>query len=102
MAAKKKMVRDRAGMYIDLEGTIPEVIKRLQELQRQAKAIKKDIFLSSEPRQYENGYELTVMENRLETDKEFDRRVALEIQAAAAREERERREFERLSKKFKQ
>ena len=67
----------------------------------------RDVYFSVESYGYDGGKELKLRERRLETDKEYDRRMAEEKKAKeakkkskAAQEARELAEYERLRKKF--
>jgi hypothetical protein len=81
---------------IDLDGPIDDVIVRLQNIQEKYKdyagvRIEADYG-------YEGGYTYDLQ--RLETDEEYERRLAKEAERVREREEREKAEYERLKAKF--
>jgi hypothetical protein len=60
-----------------------------------------------QPYGHDGGVEIVLLETRLETDKEYDRRIKAEqkeeelLKAVKAKtDEKERKEYERLKKKF--
>ena len=81
---------------LDLEGPIDEVIVRLQNIQEKYKdhagvRIEADYG-------YEGAYRYNLQ--RLETDEEYEQRLAKEAERVREREEREKAEYERLKAKF--
>jgi hypothetical protein len=97
----KKMIKEIVNEFIELEGSIEDVIKRLKEeeeyyLQRGYR----NIQLEKEYLAYEEGSQLVLMGKREETDQEYKRRLQAEKIKKEKIEKREKEEFERLKKKF--
>jgi hypothetical protein len=59
-----------------------------------------EIRLSLESSDWDRGDKLKIIAETLETDEEYNKRVVLMAAQEAARLERDRKEFERLSRKF--
>ena len=101
MKKKKKMTKEIINEFIDLEGSINDVIKRLKE--EEEYYIQKgyeDIQLEKEYLAYEDGSQLVLTGEREETDIEYERRLQAEKIKKERIEKREKEEFERLKKKF--
>lgn len=86
------------------EGTIPEVIARLQEMQdkypgRTLKLSYESYYHSYDPTEY---HHYLVKETRLETDAEVAKRIAEDAARQAEWDAKDRAEFERLRDKFKE
>jgi hypothetical protein len=81
---------------IDLEGPIDDVIVRLQSIQEKYKD-HAGVRIETDPC-YEGGYTYDLQ--RLETDEEYEQRLAKEAERVREREEREKAEYERLKAKF--
>jgi hypothetical protein len=89
-----------------LDGLTPDgVIRKMEEFKEvyQDRKIKFDVQYYG----HDGGVEIVLQETRLETDKEYDRRIKAEqkeeerLKAAMAKtDEKERKEYERLKKKF--
>jgi hypothetical protein len=92
-----------------VEGSFDEVIKRINELRTQHEGagvftnirfeyvgVDYGPYSETTDKQY-----LGLVGDRLETDEEFEKRVKLEREREVFVLERERQEFERLSKKFR-
>lgn len=96
--------------YVDfydvLEQKTPdEIIEAMQDFKREFGD--RDIYFFINHYGYDGGKELTLRERRAETDKEYQKRMALEKKARDAKkaaksskEAKERAEYERLKKKF--
>jgi hypothetical protein len=94
------------SLYDILDYNTPdEVIQKMEEYKRayQDRKIKFDVQTYG----HDGGVEIVLKETRLETDKEYDRRIKAEqkeeerLKAAMAKtDEKERKEYERLKKKF--
>jgi hypothetical protein len=100
---KKMVKRYSDNLDWDLDGlTIPEAQNLLSERERYLfeKYPDAEVRLSYDPQEWENGYELNIVAQTLETDEEYDKRVALIKEQEAARFDRERKEYERLARKF--
>ena len=80
----------------DLEGPIDDVIVRLQNIQEIYKN-HAGVRIELDPC-YDGGYTYDLQ--RLETDEEYERRLAKEGERVREREEREKAEYERLKAKF--
>lgn len=109
---KIKEVLEEISLY-DLEGSFEEAIRTLRDKHRQVKEIiaanhanpsgrrgMGNIKLSVEPRRSSEGYDLCIIFYRDETVEEQTRREKLEKLYQEQNDERDRKEFERLSKKF--
>jgi len=106
---KRKIVTESLGsesFYDILDSKTPEqVIQRMQEIREYYGD--RDVYFDIQSYGYDGGKELYMYERRLENDKEYDRRIALEKKekvkakdAKALKKAKERAEFERLKKKF--
>jgi hypothetical protein len=96
--------------YVDfddiLNGKTPDqVIEAAESFKKEYEG--RDIYFNVTSYGYDGGKELKLRERRLETDKEFAKRMAEEKKAKAkakewkaTKEEKERKEYERLKKKF--
>lgn len=82
----------------DFEGTVDDAIALLTALK--ADYPDRTLRLDWREARYEDSYRLYVDEQRLETPEEVTARVNEAKRIKALQEERERREFERLSAKF--
>ncbi len=107
--SKRKIVCESLGsesFYDILDSKTPEqVIQRMQEVR--AYYGDRDVYFDIQSYGYDGGKELYMYERRLETDKEYDKRLAEEKKvkakakdAKALKEAKERAEFMRLKKKF--
>lgn len=107
--AQRRIVTQRLGeesFYDILDGNTPEqVIERMQQLR--AGYPGRDVYFDVSSYGYDGGKELNLYERRLETDKEFEKRIAeekkvkaKEKEAKAVKEAKELAEYERLKKKF--
>jgi hypothetical protein len=85
----------------DPEGSIDDVISRLQEIKDQYSRKYIDLQISLESGYYDERDYYCVLGVRYETPEEVATRIASEKLAKFKREEKELAEFERLSKKFK-
>ena len=81
---------------LDLDGTLSDVILRLQNFQEKYKDYQ-GIRIDEDPC-YEGGYTYNLQ--RLETDEEYEQRLANEAEWSKKMQERERSEYERLKAKF--
>ena len=81
---------------LDLDGPIDDVITHLQQFQEKYKDY--EGVRIHEDHCYEGG--CTYSLQRLETDEEYERRLANEAEWTTRKEERERAEYERLKAKF--
>jgi hypothetical protein len=94
------------SLYDILDCKTPdEVIQKMEEFKEAYQDRK--IGFGVEHYGYDGGLEIVLQETRLETDKEYDRRIKAEqkeeerLKAAMAKtDEKERKEYERLKKKF--
>ena len=84
------------GYRPEFDGSIDEVILRLQNLKEKYKD--HSGLRISEDHCYEGGYTYDLQ--RLETDEEYEQRLAKEAERVREREEREKAEYERLKAKF--
>lgn len=84
------------------DGTIPEVIARLQEMQDKypGRTLKLEFETYYEPYDPSEYHRYLVKETRLETDEEVAKRIADDADRQAQWDARDRAEFERLSKLF--
>jgi len=92
--------------------TLKEVIEQLEALDeaaliatdKEGRTLLAESRFSVEWYGYDGGFEVYLNHYRWETDEEMERRIAKESQAtmskAARKEERERKEYERLKAKF--
>lgn len=81
---------------IDLDYlTIPAAIKQLEKLAKEHKD-KKNLKISLEEKPWDEGSELCLRYDDLETDVEFEKRLAQEKQS----EEWQKQQYEQLRKKF--
>jgi hypothetical protein len=81
---------------LDLEGPLRDVILRLQDFQEKYNDYE-GVRIDEDPC-YEGGYTYNLQ--RLETDLEYEQRLANEAVWSKRKEERERAEYERLKEKF--
>jgi len=99
----RKIILEEVNPFFDMEGSVENVIKRLQE--------EKDYFLSEGysdiilEYDYSHGYEtetrrLILKGYREESDAEHERRLNKEKEIKRKQEEREKAELERLKKKY--
>jgi hypothetical protein len=107
--SKRKIVCESLGsesFYDILDGKTPEqVIEHMQGVR--AYYGDRDVYFDIQGYGYDGGKELYMYERRLETDKEYDKRIAEEKkvkakakEAKATKEAREFLEYQRLQKKF--
>lgn len=83
---------------IDFEyNTLDEAIERLQKYRAELGG---DAWFAIHYQRYNDGTYLALMTKRPETDAEMAQRIEIEEYAAAKTEDAERKEFERLTKKF--
>ena len=78
-------------------GTLGDLLALVQALVRNHGA---DAQVSQEERRYSDGEYIAVKVYRDETDEEMQERIADEERWEAARQENERREYQRLREKF--
>jgi len=106
---KRIIVREHLGVkcfYELLDQKTPEeVIDVMQSYIESYKG--RDVYFTVEPYGYDGGIQLELWERRLETDEEFEKRIAKEAvakakekKAKAAKREKELAEYQRLKKKF--
>ena len=81
---------------LDFDGPLDDVILYLQDFQEKYKH-HSELRVNEDPC-YEGGYTYDLQ--RLETDEEYERRLAIEAKRVIEREEREKAEYERLKLKF--
>ena len=81
---------------LDLDGPLDDVITRLQDFHEKYKD-HAGLRINEDPC-YEGGYTYDLQ--RLETDEEYEQRLAKDAKRAIEREEREKAEYERLKLKF--
>lgn len=93
---KKKIWKEVSTLYVDYEYAT-DIIEKLQGLQK-AHGEKLRIEKSYYP--YSDDQYLAVMAEVEETDKEYEERLAKEEKYKKEQDERDRRELERLKKKF--
>ena len=109
MSKARKILDVEANEYVDFyefDGKTPEeIIERMKALR--AEMGERDVYFYINHYGYDGGKELTLRERREENDKEYDARIKSEDKARAkakadkaAKEAKERAEFERLKKKF--
>jgi hypothetical protein len=105
----KKVLDVDANLYADFcefDGKTPEQIIENMQIFR-AEYPERDLYFYINNYGYDGGKELTLRERRLETDKEYNTRLAEEAKAKAKEKEskankeaKELAEYERLKKKF--
>jgi len=106
---KRKIITESLGsesFYDILDSKTPEqVIERMQEIR--AYYGDRDVYFDIQSYGYDGGKELYMYERRLETDKEYEKRIAEEKKerakkksAAQAKKDREYGEYMRLKAKF--
>lgn len=83
--------------YINLDNSIDELLIKLQKAKAEGWEANE---LCAGPDEYSDIKSNYLIKQELETDKEYATRIAIEKQQEQQTFERERREFERLSKKF--
>ena len=104
-------VVDTLKAYVDFDGMsldgLAAEAARLKDMIVKEGGVEDSGFISYEHYGYDGAFEVRVKYRRLESDKEFEKRVADEAKARekerVAKEkrlERERKEYERLRKKF--
>ena len=81
---------------LDFDGPLDDVIVRLQDFHEKYKH-HAGVRITEDPC-YEGGYMYDLQ--RLETDEEYEQRLAIEAKRVIEREEREKAEYERLKLKF--
>lgn len=110
MAKKeRKIIDEEVNEYWDfgvIDGkTFTQVIEEMEICK--AEYAGRDVYFSVDSYGYDGGKELKLRERRLETDKEFEKRIveetkakAKEKDAKATKEAKEFLEYQRLQKKF--
>ena len=99
---KKQMIRTRVtdsdvSLY-DLEGPIDSAINHLVQVKQKFPDKQLELSVKSDP--YDEWPSIYLYEQREETDAEYARRKAEAKSEAKAAEERQRRMYEKLKKKF--
>jgi hypothetical protein len=105
----KKLVKNHLyelNVYDTFDGqTIDQVVTNLSAIKQNYPESK--LILDVSYGGYDDGYSINLLEERLETDKEYKERLAFEekekqskAKAKAKTEEKDRQEYERLKKKF--
>jgi len=105
----KKLVKNylyELSLYGTFDGqTIDEVVTNLSAIKQNYPESK--LILDVSYGGYDDGYSINLLEERLETDKEYKERLDSEekerqskAKAKAKAEEKDRQEYERLKKKF--
>jgi hypothetical protein len=109
--SKRKILDVRLDDYVDFYDVLSlktpdEVVEAMKYYQKQYAG--RDVYFSVETYGYDGGKELTLRERREENDKEFAKRTAdekkeraIKKSAKVLKEAKERAEYERLKKKFK-
>lgn len=87
---------EHAKINLDYD-TLDEVLTRLQKYREE---IGGDAFFETRFYSYSDDTYMALMTTRPETDAEMAQRIEIEKYAAAKTEDAERKEFERLTKKF--
>ena len=108
--AQRRMLDVEVNDYIDfydvLEDKTPDqVVEEMKYYQEHYAG--RDVYFYIQSYGYDGGKELRLRERRLENDKEFNKRIADEKKVQARvkeskllKEAKERKEYERLKKKF--
>lgn len=97
----KKLVRRAiTSIYID-DSSLDDAIKLLVEQKAAWSKDYQNLRLELVQDQYSDSQSLYLIGDSIESDEEHDRRIFEEQKWAKRQEERDRAEFERLSKKFK-
>ena len=99
-------VKDYLDFYDILDGKTPDqVIEAAESFKKEYAG--RDIYFDIQSYGYDGGKQLNLRERRLETDKEFEKRIAEEKKAKAKQKEakaikeaKEFAEYQRLAKKF--
>lgn len=92
----------------DFYGYIDDVVSKLTQLKKEAETEGfSNLMIVVEASYYENSSEWSLRGDRLETDKEYEKRLAIEKKITEdkkkeklRRDENDRKEYERLKKKF--
>ena len=95
----RKLVDEAATSFYVEDHTLGEIYETVKELIEDYGKDARVMYYY--PDRYSDSKYLYVFRKRPETDEEMAKRLAYEAKMAADREEYERREFERLSAKFK-
>lgn len=107
--AERKIVDEEVNEYWDFDvidgKTFDQVIEQMEMFKPEY--IGRDVYFSVDSYGYDGGKELKLRERRLETDKEFNKRIEQEQkekakakEAKATKEAKEFLEYQRLQKKF--
>lgn len=101
----KKMVQDKIDVDVDFEEVPLHNLYNI--IQKWISSYGEDAYIDKDYYGYDGGYDLQLYFKRIETDKEYNKRLKdeerkkkKEQDAKLKKEEREKREFERLKKKF--
>ena len=94
---RKMIAVEHAKIYLDDYDTLDEVLTRLQQYREE---IAGDAYFETRVYSYSDDTYLALMTTRPETDAEMAQRIEIEKYGAAKTEDAERKEFERLAKKF--
>lgn len=101
MPRKPKKINICEELEISIEGTIESAISELQDYLKEGYT---GIEISTEQLPYDSNYYPCVYLSRIrpETDKEYEKRIALEESRKKSKKEQERKEYERLNKLYGQ
>lgn len=105
----KKTVKNylyELNMYDTFDGqTIDQIVINLRAIKQNY--LDSELTLDVSYGGYDDGYSINLLEERLETDEEYKERLAQEAKSKARvaklkadKEEKDRKEYERLKKKF--
>lgn len=111
MGKERKEVEDKLSAYVDFDGMsldgLAEEAAVLKEIVAGRGGIEGSGYIDYEYYGYDGGREMVVKYRRMETDKEYDKRLAdeakfreKEVAHKAKAKEARRREFEKLKKEF--
>lgn len=97
----RKMIdyRNKVTVGVD-DGDLDVLIGRLNALKEKYGADYTDLRLVSENNAYDEYYSYVLYGRRLENDVEYNFRIENAMRDVADKEEKERKEYERLAKKF--
>lgn len=93
---RKMIAVEHAQINLDYD-TLDEVLTRLQKYREEVGG---NAFFETRYYSYNDDTYMALMTTRPETDAEMAQRIEIEKYAAVKTEEAERKEFERLAKKF--
>lgn len=96
MSMRKQVSIQRGSLSYEFDGTIKQAIKMLQELETKFP----NAVLSYDSRGYDDNYVVYVDDLRLETDEEFENRIALEKIHEERALEYKKSQYERLKKEL--